>query len=362
MLSRTFEWHRIVNAKPSAETIDNRRAAAQDLVKVLDDSTEWDIILEAAAGVVSGFESGFKPDSPIVSAIVGSIRDHDSAFPKDLAENALELRATTATALGELMIRDETDPDNTAIAIAALLRSGLYLRATPTAKFLKDMIEELGVTASIVLERAGEARRLRPELDQSEETAADPADLPTALNALKSLRESVADLVDRSVIDQEELNVLWWMFGGMSTSSKSLLSELPPGAAALACGGELGTMCLVPHSASMEAMARRAFLANRGTVPDRTIEQIAADWTSSAESVMVPDQEEKKAALAYPTLFPLSWLAARLLSSGGSPGWAPEFEQKTKLPAAAVYSYTSIAIQALNERSAQRLHIGQTGE
>jgi len=119
----------------------------------------------------------------------------------------------------------------------------------------------------------------------------------------------------------------------------------------------------VPHSASIEAMVRRAFLANRGTIPEQNIQVIASDWTPASQSALVPDDDARESALAHPTLFPLSWLAARLLASDGtSSAWASEFEQKTKLSTSAVYPYTSIALQALLERSAQRFDLGETGE
>lgn len=364
MLSRTFEWHRIVDPKPSSETIDNRTAAARDLVKLLSDSSGRGLILDAVSGVVSGFESGFLQDAPIVQAIVGSIRAHDSAFPQNLSENALELRAMAATALGELMVAKGGEPDQVAIAIASLLRCGQFLRPALSAKYLKEMIDELGSASAKVLQTAGEARRERlgGENQFRSKPEAEPTDLATALTTLQSLRKTVKGLVQQSTIDREELNVLWWMFAGSSRTSRTLLENLPPGAAAITCGAELGTMCLVPHSASIEAMACRAFLANRGTIPDHTIEAIASEWTPAVQSALVPDDEAKKSALAHPTLFPLSWLAARLLASEGMSGCAAEFEQKTKLSASTVYPYTSIALQALIERSAQRCYLGETGE
>lgn len=363
MLSKTFEWHRIVDPKPSRETIDHRAAAARDLVKVLNESSDWDLILDAVSGTVSGFESGFAQDASIVQAIVGAIRTHDSAFPQSLSENAMELRAMAATALGELMLVEEEVPDQNAIGIASLLRCGKFLRPASSDKYLREMLEELGTASAKVFQIAGEARRgYSGRVQTSAKAETEPSDLPTALAAIQSLRKTVKELIRQSTIDREELNVLWWMFGGSSRTSRTLLEDLPAGAAAITCGGELGTMCLVPHSASIEAMVRRAFLANRGTIPDQTIEAIASEWTPAAQTALVPDDDAKESALAHPTLFPLSWLAARLLASKGTSGWVAEFEEKTKLSASTVYPLTSIALQALIERSAQRFYLGETGE
>src|SRR6266446_2070529 len=144
MLSRTFEWYRIVNPRPSSQTIDNRKAAAQDIVKAIDEAEDWHLLLGCAAGVVAGFEKRFAQDSPVVQCLVGAIREHESAFPQDLSENALALRACAAIALGEIVVRhgDQAPPDD-AVQIASVLRSGLGVRPAQKGKYLRQLLDEL---------------------------------------------------------------------------------------------------------------------------------------------------------------------------------------------------------------------------
>ena len=103
MLRRTFEWYRVVNPTPTSEVIENRKAAARDIMAAIDDAEDWGLAFDCASGAVAGFEAGFTQDSDVVKSLVGAIRAHDSSFPEDLTENALELRVCAALALGEML-------------------------------------------------------------------------------------------------------------------------------------------------------------------------------------------------------------------------------------------------------------------
>src|ERR1700694_2650860 len=157
MLNRAFEWYRIVNAQPTSQTIDNRKAAVGDVVKAIDDAENVDLALSCAAAVVAGFENNFTQDSPLVKALVHAIRTHESAFPQDLSENALELRATAAIILGEIMARGGGDPDS--LLIASVLQSGLGGRPAPKGKYLKQLLDDLREAAAQVVNSGALLRR-----------------------------------------------------------------------------------------------------------------------------------------------------------------------------------------------------------
>ena len=93
MLDRAFEWYRIVNALPTSQTIDNRKAAIVDLISSIDDADDQSIALDCACGVVAGFDQTLGHDAQTVQTLVSKLRAHESAFPQELSENALELRA-----------------------------------------------------------------------------------------------------------------------------------------------------------------------------------------------------------------------------------------------------------------------------
>ena len=143
MLSRTFEWYRVVNLQPTSEIIDNRKAAALDIVTAIDDAEDWGLALQCASGAVAGFEAGFTQDSHVVESLVGAIRTHDSSFPEDLTENALELRVCAALALGEILARNGHEETTDRVVISSVLQSGFGVRPTPAGKYLKHLVSEL---------------------------------------------------------------------------------------------------------------------------------------------------------------------------------------------------------------------------
>ncbi len=344
MLSRTFEWYRIVNPRPSSQTIDNRNAAAQDIVKAIDEAEDWHLLLGCAAGVVAGFEKRFAQDSPVVQCLVGAIREHESAFPQDLSENALALRACAAIAIGEILVRSGDEaPGPDALVISSVLRSGLGPRPSPKARHLRQVLEELDAAATKVLSSGGLLRR---QLVVQPPEAADPS----------ALNKAIKKIVQQSAIDREELNVLWWMFAGTSTTNGQPIAAMKTGEAVLCCGAELGSQCLLPPTSSLEAMVRRAYEAGRNLqgMKDRDIEALAADWKGESPHVLVPDEDAQNYARKYPSLFPLSWLCDRLLTSKGATGWTTEFERMTHIPANHSRSPANWAIQVFRERVAHR--------
>lgn len=360
MLSRAFEWYRIVHVQPTSQTIDNRKATVRDVVKTIDEAQNLDLALACAAGVVTGFHPNFTQDSSVVQSLVGAIRAHESAFPQDLSENALELRACAALALGEILVRKgDQAPDPGALLVASVLRSGLGARPAAKGKHLKHLLDDLdGAAAKVLASGALSSRRRFVKLAQRfEKLAAEPADLPTAWKSLvPALTAAMKEIAQGSAIDREELNVLWWMFGAASTTTGQPLAGMPAGAAVLCCGAELGGQCLVPPTSSLEAMVRRAYETGRKQLTDKSIEQVAADWDGKLLKVLVPDEDARGLARTYPSLFPLSWLCDRLLASQGAADWAAEFGRVTGIPASHTRPPSDWAIQAFRERVAYRMH------
>lgn len=355
MLKRAAEWYRIVDVKPSGKTIDNRSAAVRSVIDSIEKADDHRLLLNCAAGVVAGFDVTSKDDSPVVRTLVEAIKAADSAFPGDLSENALELRVCAALALGEILEQgDDVDElSDSALLAASVLRSGLSSRRSQKGKHLKQMLDELNSGARTRLTAGGNSRRRSLDsLVERFQPLPAPANLPAAI------QEAMAEIAQQSAIDREELNVLWWMFAGVSVTTASPISELETGAAVLCCGGELGTQCLIPPTPGIEGMVRAAYCAGRSGsgLTDRTLKEVATAWTNELPTVLVPDQNAKELAQTYPSLFPLSWLCNRLLESGGKTKWSVEFDGRTGISATQSQPPVSWAIQVFLERVAQRAH------
>lgn len=361
MLSRAFEWYRLVNAKPTSETIESRKAAARDVVKAIDDGKDWDLPFDCAAGTIAGFEGVFSQESPVVESLVDAIRGHDSAFPGDLSENALELRVVAALAIGEILVRNGAAPPNDdAVVIAAVLQSGLGIRTAPNGKYLRQLVDELRTSAektraSAALSKRKRALALGPELEKLTEP---PGDLPAAWKSLiPALKAALKRVAEQSARDREEIDVLWWMFTGASTTTGMQLGDMPVGAAALCCGVELGNQCLLPPAPNAEAMIQQAYSVRRKPkdLSDHTIEAIAAEWHAPLPTALVPTEDDRELVKKYSVLFPLSWLCGRLIDSNNAAGWTSEFEGRTGVSVKRSLSPMDWAIQAFHERVALRL-------
>jgi hypothetical protein len=356
MLKRALEWYRVVNVSPTATTIEARSAAARDIVSAIHDADSWGFGLGLVSGVASGFER-LENDDETVVALVDAIRSHDSTFPSDIAENATELRVCAALGLGEfLSLRDEEadEPDEEAVVLASVTAASLGLRPLPDKKHLRQVLEELSQIASNASASAAIARRARSGASSAQAVLAKaPADLTAAINALKD----VATAIDREMeIQREEVDILWWVFGGVSVASGKRLESLPIGYAAAIAGAELGNRCLLPHAPNIEALLQRAMSSGRKTGLGKalSIVQVAGDWNETLERSMVPDTSTEAYSQRWPTLFPISWLCHRLISSKNSPGWEREFENITQVPTEHALPPQVWAMQALRERTAIR--------
>lgn len=369
MLNRAFEWYRMVNVQPAQGVLDNRVASVKDLIKAISSAKSWEVPLAWTAGVASGFDVNFRHDSPAVVQLVAAIKAHDTAFPEDLTENALELRACAALALGEIVAAQGKDhPSHSAIGLAAALRSGINARPLPRARYLKQMLEELDGAAARTLQAGAETRRDIPVTASpfsGFKDAEPPADLPAAWKSLlPALKKSYKQLTQQAAIDREELNVLWWLFGGASSTVGQRFSGMDLGAAALCTGAELANLSLLPPSPNTAAILQRALEADRApaALKEMKVEGLAGAWTDAHLACLIPDEDAEQLAKTNPTLFPLCWLAARLRESQHARGWSAAFEQATAVPRS--FSRTPIewGSQVLRERIACRAVTEGAGE
>ena|SRR5881394_165587 len=101
-------------------------------------------------------------DSASVVLITKTIKDVDTTLPQDITENAVELRAVAAIAVGELLINDAKNlSDYTAILAALAIRSALSLRHAPTDKHLRFILDTLLAASDELLRAAGDHLRQR---------------------------------------------------------------------------------------------------------------------------------------------------------------------------------------------------------
>jgi hypothetical protein len=350
----------MVDAKPTAETIDRRTAAIQDLTKALIEPQSWDVVLGSVVGVVEGFEANRANTSPAVELIYQSLHAKDSTVPKDLSDNALELRAAAATSIGEILVRNpQSPPSMVALVVASSLLSGLALRTPVKERYVKAVLDELTQAARETLHRAQllKRRRTAPGKALSAIDEKNIPDVATALpNLIKAAKELAKEFSDQASLDREELNVLWWVFAESSSTFGARVEDLPPGKAAFAVGAELANLCLLPPPDSAAALLKRAARLIKKGDTKRPLEKAIEETDKASWALLSTEEDEELLGDSYPVLAPLTWLSAKLQGSSVAAGWGAEFSAKTGVESVIPLNPLALAEQVFLERVVQRLY------
>ncbi|MEN6449163.1 MAG: GTPase-associated system all-helical protein GASH [Thermoguttaceae bacterium] len=360
MLRNLYEWYRIVTAKPDDETIRHRQASIPELVDRLVCAESFDLLVGCTAAASNGLNDRNAQPASLVPTLVEIIRKHQPAFPQDLSENALDLRACCAVALGEMLIRPDAEKKKEPVLVASLLLSANSLRPVPSERYLKVVLDGLLTLASELLERAALLRRNGATLPVDRlsklEAAADVAAFQQQV--VPAILDCFNELQRRAITDREERELLWWLYAGSSSIIRKRVSVLKPAVAAVCCGGELANIAIQPPLASIRHMVYRAVEEGRKAkdLAERSVEDMVPDWDENVLRVLAPGESRIESLIsAHPSLLPLSWLCKRLSDSQVGSGWKEEFELKTGFSPTEKRPTADWAAQVFHERSAQRL-------
>lgn len=358
MLNKTLEFLRIADPQPSDEKVRKRRETAQALVTEIQQNRET--LLHFLQGIVAGFDSApLAQETPAIVFLIKSIKDLDETLPLDLKENALELRATAAIAVGELLVeRQDGAATGNAVLAALSIRSALSIRPQSTEKHTRWMLETLLEASDEALMGAAEDRRKTSakaleELDSIRVPATDP--WATLGPAVKS---AVGEVKAQAAIDREELETLWWMFAAYSEVEQKTLAGLSPAAAAFCSGIELAKRALLPPTLSAVGMIRRAIATERkaSALGPIALQDAAKEWSRSMSSALAPTDGSRDQLIAqYPALLPLSWASRRLREcADGSQKLGKGFAAATGIPVSHQRLPFEWGVQVFREKILQR--------
>lgn len=373
MLNRAFEFVRIADPNPGDEKVRARKDAAAALTKEL--LKDRGLLLSALQGVVFGFDKApLNQDSPLVRAVVKAVKGSDTAFPEDLTENAMELRAVAAIAIGEILTILATQGANGSSLLAALcLQSALALRPQEKTQHLRAMLEHLADAAAAVSTSEAKKRRHRshasmkafealtstPEEEESEEDGEQERSLDDVLPVVKSAFE---ELQENTAKDREELETLWWLFAGYSEIAEKPLQELSVAAAAFCSGLELSEKSLMPPPESRTAMVRRALRSSHPAeeMNRLKLETAIRDWTKKMiDGLLSPGDTARADPELYPALLPLSWACLRAIKDGGNPELDKNFTKVTGIEKKHEAAPADWGAQIFLEKSVLRLLAGK---
>jgi len=348
MLSQLANHSRIVNPTPSDEYVKQRREVVDKLVG--DEALSVEILEAFVEFAVFGVPSTRDECHAVATeALIAAIQQSQPSFAADVDANQLDLRLVSAIVIGERLQRDPTAATNA--YIASLIISALFLQPLPQEIYVARLVQDLVKVARASLHDTSKGmRERRPWPNKFEITGADVAQVVKSANAaFDGLLEVVTS---NSRADREELEILWWVFGGRSVRTGERFESMADGERAVVAAIELSDRMLMPPIPTAQHLLG-SLVADEAPLSLATlVEQLRKETLSE----LVQKKSGVDSVLeSHPLLMPLSWLATRLLASDLSPGWQPEFEKKTKLKANVPITLGQWTHQAFAECVVQRL-------
>lgn len=373
MIDDIGKWYLMVSPRPNSDMLEKRRKSIATLSAHLSKRSNLDAIPAAVEGVAWRFAR----ESTFLATMIEAIKGDDLSFAG--TSNALELRLAAGLALGELIGKPTTDTQ-AAVACSTLLLSALGIPRLETSRARKiaEFMETLRESARRLLEiQAANARRITSSSSSSKadirarfdeiQKAVDAVPAQDAKQTwgaisphLKALLEGhharLSELENSARIEREELNVVWWTYSACSSTTGDSYSRMKPGMAALCSGRELADLVLLPPPSNAAAfiadvLSHHAQGTRRASAV--TLASVVEDWhleTLRQSSPTVDGGETQ-----YPGVFPLSWIARRLIESEMSADWKKELEVRVGVNPEYAMPLVEWAQQAMWEKAAQRL-------
>ena len=343
MLNRLSDFYRIVNLEPSDALITQRKEAITSFLGQLSNRD-----LQYACTDIAAFGLG-SPPSPkqeeAAKLMIAAIQGPQPSFSSDIGTNPLDLRVFAGVSIGE-HISQQADVTSAAVLVAALGTITL-----PQERYLAEFLSSLLAVARGCIET--EAKAVRARAAELEVPAIQGTDWPTISKNVKSILEKFKDVIEQNVrADREELEILWWVFGGYSATMGKQFAALDLSERVVASANELANLVVTPPTRGSQQFLN-AVLKENGSLSLRQL--IEPCHPALLESMTASRAETSEVLSGHPSLLPMTWLSCRRLDSGMSTGWEDEFERKTHISVTNERTASNWAAQIFNERIAARL-------
>lgn len=357
MLSKTFEWSRIVHPAPEDAFVTKRTAVIGALVTAFSENVERMIDCACIASV--GVTSRFAQETPIIAEIIAAIKKEHPATPEALTENHLNLRSCCALVVGEIAERHRKEEVNepTCDTMSAIVLAALSNKRRPTEKYLREMLSDLMDVCRRALESSADYRHQRFSLASYIANIQEAGDVPAFWKEAKRHFSNLTNAIEQNEqVVREELDTLWWAFNGVSTGTDTSFPEMPMGLVALDSATELSDLVLMPPLPNTPFLLSRILKAGRAPQDnqEQSLKDLLGQWDAAAAKRYIEDDSNVAALVQNnPAAFPTSWVCYRLAEGATflsdmkkATGWDPAW----KLPP------DRLAFQVFQEKVAQLLY------
>jgi hypothetical protein len=267
----------------------------------------------AAAALVEAFKRSPDAALAVSTASFGGARKPD--LPMDLGELA-------EAALGDLSRTRRDRVDTKTVQVAAA---------------------KLDFAVSAQAQQSMDAATWKVELERLRDNAA------TAINTLVTSQNRALNALNRQMtLDQEELQILWWLIGGYSEVGGADFDKIPAKARPLLLGYELGDLTNIsPGPASIKAILSRAGVSSAGLAIQDAVNAADLEWAMG--------QSESKGI--SPVTTPVHFALEKRAELGTTDSWQAGWAGVTGLPGDASMPADQLGVQFYREHLF--LHVGQ---
>jgi hypothetical protein len=339
-------WYKAVSLKADTETEAKRWQAVEALAKTFQGS-QRDDLLRLFFGLVC-------QDRHFLEKMRQEVLKYDQSLGQQNID--AELRVIAGAALDYMMYQTGNIPVALAILSAAckglraepavpeivaragafLVKRALQLRSSQNQT--RKPLARQGVDDSIKKLAAAYATNTAAEIAQHNEAALNA--IVTVANGLKTEDDALALKVD---LLGEELDMLWWLFGGASELLNQSIEKLTPSNAAVSAGVELAGMIRTPPGPlAIEPLIKRALTA-------RAAEELKL---SEVINELAPQLRRQLADTVRPRmdadLLPLHFMCAKYEEAHGDKAWISVVKQNG-IDVSRKLVASNIGLQALQE-------------
>jgi hypothetical protein len=309
MLQTIGDWYRIIDLNIADDFLEKRRLAASSLADEWTKATP-DTVAEIVSYACDLFSADRKAPSPLYDEIVKAIQQAQPSFDTHTKTVTADVRICCAVALNELMYRQRSTRrpvGRTSLRAASCIISALRWRSTTSGIQIAACRSSLLDNAEAVLDAVDDRRRTRRDLPL-EEFQRSLADENANLGTVGKIFDQI---FTEMVKDREELQALWWVFGGYSNLMRVPFGSMNPSTAALLSGLELSTIIKAPATYSLASLSGRAVCATPNADTHSPINSFFESVTGEAWQQMTLSARTEAVVRRHPIIFPLSYISVR---------------------------------------------------
>lgn len=351
------DWYRIAHLKPEGDLLGNRWKSIKNFGKSIDPLKAMDLVRLYIE----------KPlrNNDFLDEFRGFFKKTDPTFP--MRGNELELRVLAGSTL-VWCLNNCTKKLAYAVAFAELCAECKGLRPPPIIPEIIELAEKHLHERSAELRTSIVAKNIKApglkidEQLQTLEEACQSGAVPSLGPPLKEILESLSDnirnfgqnaavclnsLVGLLNFQQEETNILWWLFGGCSRDSNTKMSDLELATACLVAGKELSDLVIaLPGPLSAKAFLDKIL----NSVGDGQKDSVnIKEAVNTADSLWKKHWLENKKIEDLKDLCPVHFAVEKSLEVDGAEEWLPLFEKSIGFAATKDMTPLNLSLQVYQE-------------